>query len=49
LDNRDKVIDNLPKRDDFDIAHYLNHAIDFALTDKKREAIQLFHQYIQAL
>ncbi|WP_134088208.1 menaquinone biosynthetic enzyme MqnA/MqnD family protein [Olivibacter sp. XZL3] len=49
LDNRDKVIEALPKRDDFDIAHYLKHSIDFALTDKKRQAIRLFHQYIQAL
>lgn len=49
LDNRDKVIEALPKRNDFDIAHYLNHSIDFSLTEKKREAIQLFHQYILAL
>jgi len=49
LDNRDKVIEELPKRSDFDISVYLKHSIDFALTDKKREAIKLFHQYINAL
>lgn len=49
LDNRDKVINELPKRDDFDIARYLNHSIDFNLTSKKREAITLFHQYINEL
>ncbi|QNL48592.1 menaquinone biosynthesis protein [Olivibacter sp. SDN3] len=49
LDNRDEVIRNLPKRADFDIAYYLNHSIDFILTDKKKKAIQLFHQYIKEL
>lgn len=49
LDNRDEVIKNLPKRADFDIAHYLNHSIDFILTDEKKKAIQLFHQYIKEL
>jgi len=49
LDNRTKVIEALPKRDDFDIAVYLNHSIDYELTDKKREAIHRFHQYIKEL
>lgn len=49
LDNRDKVIESLPKRDNFNIAHYLHHWIDFELTNKKREAISLFHQYIREL
>lgn len=49
LANRDKVIEELPKRNDFDISTYLNHSIDFALTEKKREAIKLFHQYINTL
>ncbi|GAA4794017.1 menaquinone biosynthesis protein [Olivibacter ginsenosidimutans] len=49
LANRERVLEALPKRTDFDLAQYLNHFIDFALTDKKREAITLFHQYIKAL
>jgi chorismate dehydratase len=49
LDNRDKVINDLPKREDFDIAHYLNHSIDFMLTREKKEAIARFHHYIKEL
>lgn len=47
--NRENVLKEIPKRDDFDLAQYLNHFIDFDLTDQKREAIKLFHQYIKAL
>jgi len=49
LDHRHQVIAELPKRSDFDLDQYLHHFIDFSLTDEKRKAIDLFHQYIRQL
>lgn len=49
LDHRKQVIAALPARTDFDIEHYLQHSIDFELTEQKREAIKRFHQYIKEL
>lgn len=49
LDHRAELIAELPKRDDFDIEHYLMHNLDFNLTEDKRKAMHLFHEYIKAL
>lgn len=49
LHNRDKVIAQLPKRNDFDIEDYLMHAVDFDLDEGKRKAIIRFHDYIGQL
>ncbi|PTQ96801.1 chorismate dehydratase [Mucilaginibacter yixingensis] len=49
LDHREVVIDRLPARDDFDYRDYLLHKLDFLLTDKKREALNLFLNYIKKL
>jgi chorismate dehydratase len=49
LDNRETVINNLPARDDFDLADYLNHKLDFNLTEDKIKALHLFINYIKSL
>ncbi len=49
LDHRPELLRSLPKRDDFDIEDYLMHKIDYDLTDKKREALHLFLDYLRAL
>ena len=49
LDNRDKVIAELPKRDDFDFEKYLMHNLNFDLDADKRKALNLFLDYIKAL
>ncbi|WP_051293197.1 menaquinone biosynthetic enzyme MqnA/MqnD family protein [Olivibacter sitiensis] len=46
LKHRKEVIAQLPKRSDFDIAHYLMYSIDFDLDENKRKAISLFHNYM---
>ncbi len=42
LDNRDKVIENLSLRKDFDLKAYLHRDIDYVLNDDKRTALKLF-------
>ncbi|MCD8739663.1 menaquinone biosynthesis protein [Mucilaginibacter roseus] len=49
LDNRQKLFEELPHRDDFDVEDYLLNKIDYDLTDKKREALYLFLKYIKDL
>jgi len=49
LDHREELIDELPKLENFDLREYLTKSIDFNLTMEKRNAIQLFHHYIQEL
>ncbi len=49
LDNRLKIFENMEMRNDFDLVDYLMHKIDFQFNDSKRQALQLFHQYIKAL
>lgn len=49
LDHRDELIDELPKVENFDLREYLTESIDFNLTLEKRNAIQLFHHYINEL
>jgi chorismate dehydratase len=49
LDNREKLFAELPQRADFDIQDYLLHKIDFSLTDKKKQALHLFLDYIKNL
>lgn len=49
LANRDLVLKELPERDDIDLEDYLLHKLDFALTDDKRKALNLFLNYIAQL
>lgn len=49
LDNRAVVINELPHRNDFDQEDYLMHKLDFSLTSDKREALNLFINYIKNL
>lgn len=49
LDNRQTVIDSLPKRDDFDLDDYLIRKLDFDLTEDKKKALHLFIGYIKEL
>jgi len=49
LDHRDNFMDKLPDVEGFDLQNYLMKSIDYELTAQKREAITLFHQYIQEL
>ncbi|MBD3749754.1 MAG: menaquinone biosynthesis protein [Sphingobacteriales bacterium] len=49
LDSRLKIFENMEMRKDFDLVDYLMHKIDYKLTESKKEALQLFHQYIKAL
>jgi chorismate dehydratase len=49
LGHRSELLKDLPVRDDFDLNDYLFHKLDFDLTDKKREALDLFLSYIAKL
>jgi chorismate dehydratase len=49
LDHREDLFKELIMRDDFDIKDYLMHKIDYPLTDDKKKALYLFHDYIKAL
>jgi len=49
LDSRKEVIKGLPEVSGFDMEDYLMHKLDFELTAAKREALQLFLNYIAAL
>ena len=49
LDKRDVLLKTLPAVPKFDIEDYLMHKLDFELTDKKREAMDLFLFYINKL
>ena len=49
LDAREEVLVELPKHDDFDLRDYLFHKLDFDLTEDKKEALNLFLDYIKKL
>ncbi|OKS86231.1 menaquinone biosynthetic enzyme MqnA/MqnD family protein [Mucilaginibacter polytrichastri] len=49
LDHREDLFKELTMRNDFDIKDYLMHKIDYPLTDDKKKALYLFHDYIKAL
>lgn len=49
LDHRAVLLKELPQRPDFDLDDYLMHKLDFNLTEDKKKALHLFHQYIKAL
>jgi chorismate dehydratase len=49
LDHRNELFDELPKVDNFDLKEYLTKSVDYDLTLEKRNAIQLFHHYINEL
>lgn len=49
LDHRDVLLKTLPAVPNFDVEDYLMHKLDFELTDKKREAMELFLFYINKL
>ena len=49
LDNRVELLKQLPATPNFDLEDYLLHKLDFELTDKKREALDLFLSYIAKL
>lgn len=49
LDSRLKILENMEMRKDFDLIDYLMHKIDYQFTDSKKQALNLFHQYIKEL
>lgn len=49
LSQRKLLLQELPKLANFDLEDYLLHKLDFELTDKKREALDLFLTYITKL
>ena len=49
LDSRLQIFENIEMRKDFDLFDYLMHKIDYQLNNSKKEALQLFHQYIKNL
>ena len=49
LDHRAELLKDLPKRADFDVEDYLMRKLDFELTEDKKKALHLFHEYIKAL
>lgn len=49
LDNRAKLFKDLPNYSDFDVEDYLMYKIDFNVTPRKKEAMQLFLSYIRTL
>lgn len=49
LSKRAELLHELPVHPDFDLEDYLFHKLDFDLTDKKREALELFLSYIAKL
>jgi len=49
LDHRAELLNELPQRTDFDLEDYLMHKLDFDLTEDKKKALYLFHEYIKAL
>ncbi|RFZ84719.1 radical SAM protein [Mucilaginibacter terrenus] len=49
LDHRKELLQELPKRIDFDLEDYLMHRLDFDLTEDKKKALHLFLDYIKAL
>ena len=49
LSKRKDLLAELPKHSNFDLDDYLMHKLDFELTDKKREALNLFLSYMTKL
>lgn len=49
LDHRADLLKEIPQRPDFDLEDYLMHKLDFNLTEDKKKALHLFHEYIKAL
>ena len=49
LEHRGDFMDKLPEVENFDVKEYLMKSIDYDLSDDKKKAIKLFHQYIQEL
>jgi chorismate dehydratase len=49
LSHRAELLRELPHRNDFDLEDYLMHKLDFNLTEDKKKALHLFHEYIKAL
>lgn len=49
LDNRDKVLEQLPHFEDFDLHDYLYNKLDFDLTSEKRSAISKYLQLVRDL
>lgn len=49
LDHRAEVIEQLPLNNDFDLEDYLRRHIDFSLDQKKKEALNMFLDFVRAL
>ncbi|MFD1631913.1 menaquinone biosynthetic enzyme MqnA/MqnD family protein [Pseudopedobacter beijingensis] len=49
LDSREEVLKILPQYANFDLRNYLYSDLDFVLNDSKKEALELFLQYIKEL
>jgi len=49
VENIDTVLEELPKRKDFDLYDYFHNRLDFNLTEDKRSAINKYLQFVQEL
>ncbi len=49
LDNRNQLIEEMPKHPNFDLEDYLLRKIDFEITEDKKKAMRLFLDYINLL
>ena len=49
LDNRDKVLEDLPKNSVFDFSDYLMNRLQFELTPDRVKALDLFLHYVEKL
>jgi chorismate dehydratase len=49
LEYRNEVLENIKEITNFDLKDYLFNKIDYQLTENKKKALQLFHQFITKL
>ncbi len=49
LDHRNELLKTLPQTPNFDLADYLNHKLQFDVTDDRKKAMNLFLGYIAQL
>jgi len=49
LDHRNEVLESLPETPNFDLVDYLNHKLQFEVTEDRKKAMNLFLGYIEEL
>ena len=49
LDHRNEVLESLPETPNFDLVDYLNHKLQFEVTEDRKKAMNLFLGYIEDL